>query len=401
MIDQQTTEEMIDAFFGWDNLENKLKKPGEEKLEVIDFCLIPRRKGMKFTSREQVLEKLTGLYERIEPTTPEEKFVQAELKAATYLLRALIGETFPFREYVEVIVGVTPQIIPEEVIQKQREMMEDRFKAVGYNPKKQSLKQFLKTITFSEKEAKQKVMQEINSYKKTLIPRVQEILGFGDLKIDYKTRPVKVKDYWRGWTSTKPDGSFLLRLNFHPNIKWRKGDAERIVIHEVDGHFVQGENIKIAISNKEINPFNGITFVHAPRTWVTEGTANAISYLKEVEELLSPYALLARDRSTNGIYVGNNAHIMINEGYGTDEVLKYVLDRDPFAEKKATLEDLDRRKNNPARRGYQYSYGSLYEHLKTLERLSPEKQKEYLKEAMLRYRTRDQLIEFANQLFSR
>jgi hypothetical protein len=30
MIDQQTTEEMIDAFFGWDKLENKLKKPGEK-----------------------------------------------------------------------------------------------------------------------------------------------------------------------------------------------------------------------------------------------------------------------------------------------------------------------------------------------------------------------------------
>ena len=44
MIDQQTTEEMIDAFFGWDKLENILKKPGEKKLEVIDFCLIPRRR---------------------------------------------------------------------------------------------------------------------------------------------------------------------------------------------------------------------------------------------------------------------------------------------------------------------------------------------------------------------
>jgi hypothetical protein len=355
---------------------------------------------MKFASREQVLEKLTGLYKRIDPTNPEEKFIQAELKAATYLLRALLGETFPFREYVEAIVGVAPQLIPERVIQKQRKIMMDRFEAVGYNPKR-SLKQFIKTITFSKKEAEQKVMEEINRYKKTLIPKVKEILGFGDLEIEYETRPVKVKDYWRAWTSTKPDRSFLLRLNFHPNIKWHKGDVETIAIHEVDGHFVQGENIRIAIENKEINPFNGITFVHAPRTWVTEGTANALAYLKEVEELLSPYALLARDRSTNRIYVGNNAHVMINEGHGTDEVLKYVLERDPFAERKPTLEDLDRRKNNPARRGYQYSYGSLYEHLKILERLSQENQKKYLNEAMSRYRTRDQLIEFANQLFSR
>ncbi len=277
--------------------------------------------------------------------------------------------------------------------------MEDRFKSVGYNPKK-SLKRFLKTITFRKKEAKQKVMEEMNKYKETLIPRVQEILGFGDLEIEYETRPVKVKDYWRAWTSTKPDGSFLLRLNFHPNTKWRKGDAERIAIHEVDGHFVQGENIRIGISKGEISPFNGITFVQAPRTWVTEGTANAISYLKEVGELLFPYALLARDRATNGTYVAGNAHIMINEGHDTNKVLKYVLDRDPFAEKKSILEDLDRRKNNPARRGYQYSYGSLYEHLKILEGLSHENQKKYLKEAMLKYRTRDQLMKFANQLFS-
>jgi hypothetical protein len=400
MIDQQTTEEMIDAFFGWDNLEKRLEKSGEEKLDVIDFCLLPRRKGTKFTSREQVLERLTELHDKIKPTNPEEEFIQAELKASTYFLRASMGEMFPFREYAEVITGVTPQIIPEEVIQKQREIMMDRFEAVGYNPKR-SLKKFLRTITFSEKEAKQKVMQEINSYKKTLIPKVQEILGFGNLEIEYKTRPVKIKDYWRGWTSTKPDGSFLLRLNFHPNIKWRKGDAERMAIHEVDAHFVQGKKIKIAIENREINPFNGITFVQAPRTWVTEGTANAIAYLKEVEELLSPYALLARDRATNGMYVINNAHIWINEGRDTNEVLKYILERDPFALKKATLEDLDRRKNNPARRGYQYVYGiSLYEHLKILERLSPENQKKYLIHAMSKYAMRGQLMEFANQLFS-
>jgi len=90
---------------------------------------------------------------------------------------------------------------------------------------------------------------------------------------------------------------------------------------------------------------------------------------------------------------------MINKGQDINRVLKYVLDRDPFANREYTLEDLDRRKNNPARRGYQYSYVSLYEHLKILERLSPEQQKKYLKEAMSRYRTRDQLMEFANQLF--
>jgi len=258
MIDQQTTEEMIDAFFGWDDLENRRGEAGLDNFKIIDFCIIPRREGTEFKSRYQVLDKLTELYERIKPINHEEKFIQPKLKAATYLLRASKGETFPFQEYVKVIVGVTPKMIPKEVIQKQREIMMDRFKAVGYDPK-QSLKEFLDTITFKEEEAKEKVMEEMYEYATTLIPEVQKILGFENLEIEYETRPVIENDYWRAWTSTKPDGSFLLRLNFHPNIKWRKGDAERIAIHEVDGHFVQGTNIRIGISKGEINPFNGIT----------------------------------------------------------------------------------------------------------------------------------------------
>ena len=70
MITEQTTQEMIDTFFGWDDLEKRLGESGEKKLDVIDFCVIPRRKGEEFTSREQVLERLMELQDKIKPTNP-------------------------------------------------------------------------------------------------------------------------------------------------------------------------------------------------------------------------------------------------------------------------------------------------------------------------------------------
>jgi len=134
MIDEKTTQEIIDAYMGWDRLE----KPN--KIDIIDFCLIPRTNGKEFKSREQVIEKLKDLHNRVEPTNFEEEFIKAKLYASITYLNALMGEVLPFSEYVKRVTGVTPQLIPESVIQKHKEIMYDHLKKMGYNPDREPVR---------------------------------------------------------------------------------------------------------------------------------------------------------------------------------------------------------------------------------------------------------------------
>jgi len=391
MIDTQITEEMISVYVGW----NKLEEP--KGIDIIDFYLIQPRKGEEFTSREQVLKRLRELHESIKPTNSQEKFIRAKLNASIYYIRALMGEDIPFCEYVENITGVRPQLIPESVIARQKEVMNEHLRAVGYRPNAESFEKFYERIRIKKEEA----MKQVKVCQENLIPIVLKTLGFDDLKLLYDIQFVEVDDYWGAWTSTKPDGSFLLRYNFHPDIKWRRGDIERITLHEVGGHFVQGSNLIKGISAGELNPFVGVTTVQDPHTFDGEGTANAILDLPEVEQALSPFSLLSRERVMLEHYLQNNAIIWTNEGKSAEGIVEYFSDF-LFLSKDRLLKSVDRWKNDPSRKAYEYVYGiSGYTHRQLLGRLNPEKRKEYLRYAMTRYETPNDLIDFMNRLFTK
>jgi len=239
MIDPQTTTETISVYIGWEELEKQLSKQwGTEIEKIIDFYLIDSRKGEELTSRPQVLERLEDLYNRVEPTNNEEEFIRAKLNASMFFIRALMGEKIPFSEYVKNITGLTPQLIPEDVIQKQKEIMYDRMSDVGYRPESEPFEKFYKRIIIS----KEKALRQLETIKKSVPTFVQKILGFGDLAIDYVIKDVEEKDFWGAWTSKEPGEPFLLRFNFHPMIQWRNGDMRRISIHEFS-HFIHGQNL--------------------------------------------------------------------------------------------------------------------------------------------------------------
>ena len=234
MIDPQTTAEMVGVYIGWEELEKQLSEQlGTEREKIIDFYLIDPRKGKKFTSRQQVLEGLEDLYNRVEPTNNEEEFIKAKLRASMSFISALTGEVIPFSDYVKNITGLTPQLIPEEVIRKQKEIMHARMREIGYRPESEPFEKFFKRITIS----KEKALRQLDVIKRTVPPFVQRILGFNDLVIDYVIKDVEEKDFWGAWTSKESGEPFLLRFNFQPMIQWRKGDMRRISIHEYT-HFI-------------------------------------------------------------------------------------------------------------------------------------------------------------------
>lgn len=381
------TEEIIKAYRGWDELE---KSAG---IDIIDFDLIPKAEGERFNSREEVLRKLIELKDSTIPETPDEEFLKARLNASTYYLRALLGEEVPFRDYVENTMGIRPEIIPETEIKRQKQVVDDLLAEFGV-PKRKPFKRFTSEIRLEKQDAE----REARRCEEIYVPKVLEILGFSELEFPYQIRFVEEEAYWMGWTRSLPDGSFELRYNFHPIHQWCQGDLEYMTLHEVAGHFVQAANLKGAIERGELNPAIGITMVHDPHPFGSEGIADATSYfLPEIQ--LSPYGILAREQRLLRDYLQNNAHILINEGGNENELTSYILDNHPFSTEKKVRLNLKRWVGDPLLRTYQYSYGiSQYYHQRWNEQLTEEAKKAYLRYALTRYATPEQLIRLVEQL---
>ncbi|MBI4091979.1 MAG: hypothetical protein HY427_02130 [Candidatus Levybacteria bacterium] len=403
------TDAIMKAYRGW----NTLEKPNG--IGIIDFDLVKPVVPQQFTSRRQVLETLTSFRDSINPVNPQEEFIKAKLNASVYFLRALMGENIPYREYVENITGVTPQIIPEGDILREKSTLADLSKEAGYDPDKESFNQFISKLILSEgfvpgresfrsfssgiksSPEAEMIKNESERCEAQLIPMVLESLGFQGLEFPHATEAAVSRDYWMGWTKTRR-GKLLLLYNLYPT--WYQGDMEYMTLHEVGGHFVQASLLRRRIVNGEVNPVIGITTVQEPYTFIGEGTADAISYfLPEVEQALSIQGLIARAKRAVRDYVQNNGHIWANEGMDPEKVIEYVMDNDPFAQEDRVRMNVNNWVNNPQRRAYQYVYGiSLYWHRQLRNRLSPEKRKAYLRHAMSGYETPSQMMNFADQL---
>ena len=79
-----------------------------------------------------------------------------------------------------------------------------------------------------------------------------------NLDVRYELEFVIEGEYWRGWALGKR-GDYRLRFNFHPMHRWRRGDMEIMVLHEVCGHFVHAASLAREIESQRINPFIGLT----------------------------------------------------------------------------------------------------------------------------------------------
>jgi hypothetical protein len=385
------TNAIIRVYRGWDKLEKS------NDLQIIDHDLVSSLGGSdKLKSRKEVLERLQILHKSAKPENEQEEYIKAKLNASIYYLRALMGENIPYYEYVENIIGVSPQLIPEEEIQKQRKIMEGLLREVGHNHEEEDATDFVSKLIISKNDAE----KEIKQCEEILIPLFLEVLEIGDLRFQHKIQFVESRDYWKGWATTTPEGTFLLRYNFHPINRWYRGDVEALTVHEVCGHFIRAMLLKKGIENGELNPVLGITTVQEPRVFIDEGVADALAYfLPEIWKALSIYGKLAREQITLRYYLENNAHIWINEGGNSEELIKYILNNNPFTTEDKVRMNLENWKNNPSRRAYPYVYGiSLYTHRQWQQKLSHAKQKEYLIYALTHEHPPVQLMRFVNHL---
>lgn len=392
------SREAIAVYRGWDALEKNL--PESQRVEVIDFDLVPEIQDTEhFENRREVLARILELRDSIEVIDETSEFLQAKLCASGHYLRALEGEQFEFYEHVRAMLGITPELIPEDAIGQQQAIVVDLLGGLGVpsedgQPVKQAFSAFEKAVRIYEEEAA--VQAELAEQR--FLPTVLSLLGMEALQVSHQPIEfVRERAYWRGWSSGTR-GSFLLRYNFHPNHLWRQGDMEFLTLHEVCGHFVHAASLAREIQEGRLDPFIGITVVHDPHGFMGEGIADAMSYFFPKNIRLSPYGVLACEQYKWRDYLNNNAHILVNMGWPEGRLLRYLLSN-PFTPRRSAALNLDRWRTSPLFRAYQYAYGiSRKYHERFAADLTHEQKIAYLRWAFTRYVTPRRVIEYLEEL---
>ncbi len=379
---EMDTQRIIALYRGWHELDG-----------VIDFDLIPERgETTPFKERSEVLSHLIELRgeSELRPQREDEQFLKAKLQSSIWYLRALMGEEIPFPLYIINTLGLRPCFISEEVIQREKEKVRALLSEFGV-PKKRTAKELSEDLKLTREEAEKEAKRAQELY----LPRVLALLDSEKAALPYKLSFAEKKAYWQAWSKTS-EGEFELTLNFHPCQTWHKGDLEFLVLHEIGGHFLQMKMVKEAIEEGRINPALGLTTVHDPHTFVSEGIADAISYFLEIQ--LSPYGALAREQRKLRNFLNNNAHIRANEGEDPEKLVRYLLQHPFLREEKIRL-NLKNWVQDPLLRTYQYCYGiSDYFHTLWEEMLNPQQKRAYARYALSRMVTFSQAGEFLKRL---
>ncbi len=379
---------IIALYRGWHALEET------EGIEIIDFDLVPHIKDQKdFTSRREVLSYLIKLRNNfpVEAESEDKQFLKAKVQASIWYLKALMGEEIPFSLYIANTLGLRPCFISEEIIRRQKERVQALLSEFGV-PDKRTAKQLSEDLRLTREKAEEETKRAQELY----LPRVFALLDKEETSLPYQLSSVEEKAYWQAWTGTDPEGGLKLTFNFHPCQTWHKGDPEFLVLHEIGGHFLQMTMVKEAIKQRIVNPALGLTTVHDPHSFVSEGIADTLSLFLNIP--LSRFGLLAREHRKLRNYLCNNAHIWVNEGEDPEELVPYLLQH-PFLKEEKVRLNLRNWVQDPLLRVYQYSYGITdYFHTLWASLLNPQQRRAYARYALSRMATFSQAGAFLNRL---
>lgn len=387
-MNKQLSQDIIAAYRGWDDLE---------KGDIIDFDLVSSTKGHAlFSSREEVIDELRCLYVRLTPETEEEETIKERIHSSLYYARALQGEEFPLDEYFYHILGVPLRLFTEEEIENQKEPFKELLLEMGYNPKKESIDEFLNGKRVSKKEAQNEVKKCIDE----LFPCIVDTLGFSGISPDFVYKEVEVDERWAAWINTMPDGNMLIRFNFHPQLKYFKGQLEALSLHEIGGHLTHYKKMQQQIMEGHMDPACGILTVHEPFVSVAEGLAETVQlFLPEVMSELSPYAKLAIAQKSFSLYCQSNAYLWASQGQDTATLVEYMEDhlQQKKTEKFTTM--IEQFKQDNAGRPYRMVYGTnIALHKQLHSSLNPEQRIEYVRHVMSNYTTPKQATKLVQEL---
>lgn len=349
--------------------------PDEDPNKIIDIDIAPYVVSpLVFETPGQVQTAFEGLLDRVPGANAQNgEFIERKIRASLLHLQFLAGDKIPFREHVQTAMGVTPELIDEDELDKQQEALDAELKKHGLGFESRYAEAFDDQLVLKE-------------------PKVEiekRLLGAaawaGQLIADYTGRKplvvtpaiTEVDKSWVGWFGTRTgSGKPFFKMNVHPRHKHTPARIGAIAVHEM-GHGTHFGIWKEAILRRDMSPVMGVTTMHTPENTQAEAYAQLIEQIG-LRSFGGRDAWQYQWQADYHDYlerVWNNAHIMINTGYDEPKVVDYVTGRLPFTAVDTIKQDVPERRDDPMIRGYFACYEPALDAVRPVLAMPTEQQK--------------------------
>lgn len=381
---------MISAYRGWNEFEQRHGGP-----EIIDFDLSSVPTLASFTSRTQILSELQELRNELDESPAEAEFLRARLTGSIYYLRTLMGQQIPFPEYLEHTLGVGPKAFSRDEITAARDEVDRRLAPFDLEMKSEFRKRFESSFILHDP---REIRNGIVGDQKVWLARLRDAGIPVPEKLHFAVEFVEVDAYWSNWISGSLHG-ITLSINLHPRKKYERGRPLALCLHEICGHAVHMSIWRELIEQGKLDPVYGVTTVHSPEMFVSEGLGQTVADLLDGEEAFPLPFYASRALQYYTLIILHNAHLMAYEGVPIEAALDYARDHLPFSDSDTIESEMRDRGTNALFRTYQLSYTSAERAIRQLIKDFTKRQKQrFFLQMYTTPMTPMQLLRFGAQL---
>lgn len=341
----------------WHTLERSLGTKGGL---VIDFDVAarpPHTRWEPYASREDALDALTALRERLEhePGLVNPRYLRQRLLGADTYLRALMGQRFGFLDAVQRMMGVWPAPLLPDELETAREAARDALGARGIPWSEEG--RALITSRWGRRDL-DSFEAELRAAARTFVARLcARVPGAPDP--EYQIVMAKEDAYWSNWIDGDVDHGVTLRVNTHPRTSYDRWSPVALAAHEIAGHAVHVACLRLGATPEggmRVDPGALNLTVHSCEAFQMEGLAQVMLHLlAEPGELAPDFEALERYRVYAKERV-NAAQLELEEGRPVDEVCARLLADCPLSKPLSLRSDLRDRARDPLYRAYVHVY---------------------------------------------
>lgn len=357
---------------GWHAHAKKTGFPGEG---VTDIDIAPQSDLMDITSHRQARDVAEILLGQMPSDAPDKELLQKGLIADAMFAGVLTGDEVEYREYVETLMGVTPELIDEKHIQNLAKIVDALLEEQGLGLDAKYKDEYMKKIVIGRKWF---VVSAERRIKKILSSELDFAAGavakYIDVPGEIVVPELVSKDVsWVGYLGSNPDSSLFMEINTHKRHPQTIGRLAVLAAHEFAGHAVQFSIWRQRVLQNDFNPALALTTMHSPECTQLEAVTQTI------EHLLLPNRSWHHDYEDVHVEyreaVFHNAHVKINSGMSEADVFNYVRERLPFETDENITGYITDSRDNPTIRAYFACYQPALDIIRPIFKMPFEQQR--------------------------
>lgn len=378
------------TYRGWDEFERAHGGP-----DIVDFDLSTFEGSASFNSRREVLYELSKLCDQFDETADEEGvFLRARIRGSISYLRALMGQQIPFAEYLKDTLGLVPTPFSDGEVE------------IARNAAIRHLAPFDLTLRVEDRERFQNelLLHDANEIRKGIVGDqklwLHRLSSAGipvSKQLSLSVQFAEVDAYWSNWISGSAQKGITLTINLHARKRYDKGRPLALCLHEICGHAVQMSIWRELIAEGKLNQACGLTTVHSPEVFVSEGLGQTVPELLIDDWTFPPEFHLSRALQYHTLVILHNAHLMLYEHMPVETILDYASAHLPLTDPDTLEYEIRDRGTNPLFRSYLLSYATGEQTIRKLvQEMSVTQKRDFFLGIYTRPLTPDQLLRVAD-----